>query len=110
MGLAPGRGLPENQGRALFLQRAVDHEGDVVEAVVTARRDQAAALKLRKRVREIRRPLEIIVTDRLRLHSAAMDEIGVADRDEVGRHLSNRAENFIDHFDDSNSRCSDFDE
>jgi hypothetical protein len=24
--------------------------------------------------------------------------------------ISNRAENFIDHFDDSNSRCSDFDE
>jgi pimeloyl-ACP methyl ester carboxylesterase len=50
------QGLPENQGQALFLQGAVDHEGDVVEAVVTARRDKAAALKLRKRVREIRQP------------------------------------------------------
>jgi len=57
MRVAPERGLPENQGQAPFLQRAVDHEGDdVVEAVVTARRDKAAALKLRKRVREIRQP------------------------------------------------------
>jgi putative transposase len=35
----------------------------------------------------------IIVTDRLRADSAAMVEIGIADRHEVGRRLNNRAEN-----------------
>jgi putative transposase len=34
-----------------------------------------------------------IVTDRLRPYSAAMQEIGAADRHEVGERLSNRAEN-----------------
>ena len=34
-----------------------------------------------------------IVTDRLRAYSAAMKEIGAADRHEVGGRLNNRAEN-----------------
>ena len=34
-----------------------------------------------------------IVTDRLRAYSAAMKEIGAADRHEVGWRLNNRAEN-----------------
>jgi putative transposase len=36
---------------------------------------------------------EVIVTDGLRSNSAAMKEIGNADRQEVGRWLNNRAEN-----------------
>jgi putative transposase len=36
--------------RLCYLWRAVDHEGEVLEAVVTAKRDKAAALKLLKRV------------------------------------------------------------
>ena len=34
-----------------------------------------------------------VVTDRLRSYGAAMKEIGSIDRQEVGRHLNNRAEN-----------------
>ena len=34
-----------------------------------------------------------IITDRLRSYGAAMKEIGNEDRQEVGRHLDNRAEN-----------------
>ena len=37
-------------GKLCYLWRAVDHEGEVLEAVVTARRDKAAALKLLKRI------------------------------------------------------------
>jgi hypothetical protein len=37
--------------------------------------------------------VRVIVTDRLRAYSAAMVEIRVADRHEVGRRLNNRAEN-----------------
>jgi len=80
-------------GKLCYLWRAVDHEGEVLEAVVTARRDKAAALKLLKRVmKKYARP-KIIVTDGLRAYSAAMNEIGVADRQEVGPRLNNRAEN-----------------
>ena len=35
-------------GEKHYLWRAVDHEGEVLEAFVTRRRDRRAALKLRK--------------------------------------------------------------
>jgi putative transposase len=80
-------------GTLCYLWRAVDHEGEVLEAVVTARRDKAAALKLLKRImKKYGRP-QSVVTDGLRAYSAAMDEIGAAGRHEVGRRLNNRAEN-----------------
>src|SRR5471030_2450875 len=80
-------------GKLCYLWRAVDHEGEVLEAVVTARRDKAAALKLLKRLmKKYGRP-RTIVTDRLRAYSAAMKELGAADRHEVGGRLNNRAEN-----------------
>jgi putative transposase len=80
-------------GTLCYLWRAVDHEGEVLEAVVTARRDKAAALKLPKRImKKYGRP-QSVVTDGLRAYSAAMDEIGAIGRHEVGRRLNNRAEN-----------------
>jgi putative transposase len=92
--LAFGRGVREGQWQALlYLWRAVDHEGEVLEAVVTAKRDKSAALKFLKRIlKKYGRPLKI-VTDRLRAYSGAMKEIGAADRHEVGGRLNNRAEN-----------------
>src|SRR5580658_3546428 len=80
-------------GRVCYLWRAVDHEGEVLEAVVTARRDKAAALKFLKRImKKYGRPRKV-VTDGLRAYSAAMKEIGNADRQEVGRGLNNCAGN-----------------
>ena len=80
-------------GKFCYLWRAVDYEGEVLEAVVTVKRDKAAALKLLKRVMKKYGQPKVVVTDRLRAYSAAMDEIGVADRHAVGRRLNNRAEN-----------------
>jgi putative transposase len=37
-------------GKLCYLWRAVDQEGEVLEAVVTANRDKAAALKLLKAI------------------------------------------------------------
>ena len=69
------------------------HEGEVLEAVVTARRDKAAALKLLRRImKKYDRPRSV-VTDGLCSHSAAMTKIGDADWHEVGGRLNNRAEN-----------------
>jgi putative transposase len=73
--------------------RAVDHEGEVLEAVVTARRDKAAALKLLKRIMKKYGPPRSVVTDGLCPYSAAMKEIGAADWHEVGGRHNNRSEN-----------------
>jgi putative transposase len=102
--VAPMRGYPQWRwhldeafvkvnGKLCYLWRAVDHEGEVLETVVTARRNKAAALKLLKRVMETYGRPRQIVTDRLCSYPAAMKEIGNADRQEVGRRLNNRAEN-----------------
>jgi putative transposase len=80
-------------GKLRYLWRAVDHEGEVLETVVTAKRDKAAALKFLKRImKKYGRPRSV-VTDGLCSYSAAMREIGATDRHEVGRGLNNRAEN-----------------
>ena len=76
-----------------YLWRAVDHEGEVLESYVTKTRDKSAALTfLRKAMKRYGAP-RAIVTDRLRSYGAAMKELGNHDRQEVGRHLNNRAEN-----------------
>ena len=80
-------------GEQHYLWRAVDHEGEVLESFVTKTRDKKAALKfLKKTMRKHGRP-EVIVTDGLASYGAALKEIGVADRQETGRWLNNRAEN-----------------
>ena len=80
-------------GRLCYLWRAVDHEGEVLESVVTAKRDKAAALKFLKRIMKKYGRSQTVVTDGLCSYPAAIKEIGMADRHEVGRRLNNRAEN-----------------
>src|ERR1700760_3339859 len=80
-------------GTQFWLWRAVDHEGEVLKAVTTSKRDKTAALKFLKRImKRYGRPRKI-VTDGLCSYCAATKEIGNADRHEVGRRLNNRAEN-----------------
>ena len=59
-------------GKFCYLWRAVDHEGEVLEAVATAKRDKAAALKLLKRIMKKYGAPRSIVTDGFRAYSAAM--------------------------------------
>ena len=76
-----------------YLWRAVDHEGEVLESFVTKKRDKAAALKfLKKAMKRYGNP-QVIITDRCPSYRAAMKDIGNQDRQEVGRHKNNRAEN-----------------
>ena len=80
-------------GQTHYMWRAVDHEGEVLDAFVTKRRDRKAALKfLKKLMKRYGRP-DQIVTDKLRSYGAAMKEIGNADRQRTGRWLNNRVEN-----------------
>lgn len=80
-------------GGTHYLWRAVDHEGEVLESVVTKRRDKRAALKLlRKLMRRYGEP-EAIVTDKLKSYGAALRELGVSGHETIGRWINNRAEN-----------------
>ena len=80
-------------GETHYLWRAVDHEGEMLECVVTKSRDRKAALRfLRKTMKRHGRP-EAIVTDRLRSYGAALKDLGRGDDREMGRWLNNRAEN-----------------
>jgi len=80
-------------GERHYLWRAVDHEGEVLEAVVTKRRNKKAALKfLRKLMRRYGQP-DWIVTDRLPSYRAALKELRATDLQLTGRWLNNRVEN-----------------
>ncbi len=80
-------------GETHYLWRAIDHEGEVLEAFVTKTRDKAAALKfLRKAMKRYGNP-KVIVTDGLASYGAAMKDIGNEDKRQVGRYLNNQAEN-----------------
>jgi len=80
-------------GQMHYLWRAVDHEGEVLESYATKTRDKAAAVTfLKKMIKRHGRP-KVIVIDRLRSYGAALKEIGNLQAQEVGRWLSNRAQN-----------------
>ena len=65
-------------GKRMYLWRAVDDEGEVLDLVVQKRRDTDAALKLLRRLLR-NQPVEpeAIVTDGLQSYSAALDVLGL---------------------------------
>jgi len=82
-------------GERMFLWRAVDDEGEVMDMVVQKRRDTGAALKLLRRLlRNQHVEPETIVTDGLKSYASALREIGLDDRHRSGRlRENNRIEN-----------------
>lgn len=80
-------------GELHYLWRAVDHEGEVLEAFVTKRRDRKAALKFLRKAMKRYGPPDQVVTDKLPSYKAALRELGVAHRQTTGKWLNNRAEN-----------------
>jgi putative transposase len=80
-------------GEMVYLWRAVDHEGEVLESYVTRTRDKSAALRFMKKALKRHGSPEAITTDGLRSYKAAMDELGNAQKQEIGRWLNNRCEN-----------------
>ena len=76
-----------------YLWRAVDQEGEVLEAFVTKRRDRRAALKsLHKLMKRYGRPKRV-VTDKLTSYRAAMKTIGNTDIHDTRQWYNNRGEN-----------------
>jgi putative transposase len=80
-------------GEMVYLWRAVDQEGEILESFVTKKRDKSAALAFIKKALKRHGKSDKIVTDGLRSYPAALKELGNENRREMGRWLNNRAEN-----------------
>ena len=80
-------------GRQMYLWRAIDDEGEVLDVLVTARRDKLAALRLmRKLLRKHGVLPTTIVTDRYRAYGAAFDELGLSVDHVRDKRANNRIE------------------
>lgn len=82
-------------GKRMYLWRAVDDEGEVLDMLVQERRSKAAALTLLRKLLKNQgvRP-EAIVTDKLASYRAAARDLGLTDRHRPGgMRENNRAEN-----------------
>jgi transposase-like protein len=82
-------------GKRMFLWRAVDDEGEVLDMLVQKRRNKATALKLLKKLLKNQgvHP-ERLVTDCLASYGAAVRELNLEDRHHPGgMRANNRAEN-----------------
>ncbi len=77
----------------VYLWRAVDQEGEILESYITKTRDKDAALRFMKKTLKWHGEVEAITTDGLRSYKAAMTELGNAGKQEVGRWANNRVEN-----------------
>ncbi|MEM9288589.1 MAG: IS6 family transposase [Pseudomonadota bacterium] len=80
-------------GETRYLWRAVDHEGEVLAAYASKKRNKTAALRFLKKAMKSYGNPQIIVTDKLKSYGAAMREIGNQQGQKTGRHLNNSAEN-----------------
>ena len=80
-------------GERHYLWRAIDHEGEVLEAIVTKRRDKRAALKLLGKLMKRYGRADEIVTDRLTSSRAALRTLGAEGKQATGRWTNNRIDN-----------------
>src|SRR5271156_5707682 len=70
-------------GRMVYLWRAVDAEGEVLDVLIQTRRNKRAALKLmRKLLKKYGFVPDTLVTDDLRSYAAAAHDLGLARRHE----------------------------
>jgi putative transposase len=76
-----------------YLWRAVDQEGEILESYITKTRDEDAALTFMKKALQRHGSPEKVTTDGLRSYKAAMNELGNAEKQEIGRWANNRVEN-----------------
>ena len=81
-------------GKRMYLWRAVDHEGEVLDLLVQRRRDSRAALRLmRKLLKKHGFAPKLLVTDKLRSYAAAFRRLRLTCPHEQGLRKNNRAEN-----------------
>jgi putative transposase len=79
-------------GKRMYLWRAVDHEGEVLDMLVQSRRDSRAALRLmRKLLRKLGFVPKLLVTDKLRSYGSAFRQLQLTCPHEQGLRKNNRA-------------------
>lgn len=77
-------------GEMVYLWRAVDQEGEILESYITKSRDKEAALRFMKKALKRHGSPETINTDGLAPYKAAMKVLGNTEKQEVGRWANNR--------------------
>jgi transposase-like protein len=81
-------------GKRMYLWRAVDCEGEVLDILVQSRRNKKEALKLmRKSVKKQGFVPDAFVTDKLSSYGAALRDLGLSKHHDFGGRKNNRAEN-----------------
>src|SRR5215472_16768255 len=81
-------------GERMYLWRAVDHEGEILDMLVQRRRDSRAALRLmRKLLKKQGFGPKLLVTDKLRSYACAFRRLRLTCPHEQGLRKYNRAEN-----------------
>jgi putative transposase len=80
--------------RRMYLWRAVDDEGEILDMLVQRRRDTRAALRLMRKLLEKQGfAPKLLVTDKLRSYSSAFRHLRLTCPHEQGLRKNNRAEN-----------------
>jgi putative transposase len=80
--------------KRMYLWRAVDSEGEVLDILVQSRRNKMAALKLmRKLLKKQGYAPSKVVTDRLPSYGAALRDLSMTGKHVTGGRSNNRAEN-----------------
>lgn len=80
-------------GKMVYLWRAVDQEGEILESYVTKARDKDAAMRFMRKALKRHGSPETITTDGLRSYKAEMTDRGCRERQEIGRWANNQVEN-----------------
>jgi transposase-like protein len=81
-------------GRLVYLWRAIDAEGEVLDVLVQSKRDKRAALRLmQKLLKKLKFVPDELVSDDLRSYGAACRDLGISHLHEGGRWRNNRAVN-----------------
>ena len=81
-------------GKRMYLWRAVDSEGEVLDILVQSRRNKKAALKMMRRLLKKQGFVpDTFITDKLPSYGAALKDMGLAKYHDFGGRKNNRAEN-----------------
>ena len=81
-------------GRRMYLWRAVDSEGEVLDVLVQSRRNKRAAVKLMRRLLKKQGFIpDAFITGKLLSYSAALKDLGLSRHHDFGGRKNNRAEN-----------------
>ena len=94
-------------GKRMYLWRAVDHEGEVLDMLVQRRRDGRAALRLmRKLLKKQGCAPKLLVTDKLRSYASAFRRLRLTCPHEQGLRRNIEPKIRISRYDDESAKCS----